>query len=99
MDAKRILDFLRQVMNNNNRPWFQEHKAEYEAVRSDFEHGVGQASIATPAFHPTSPLTRIISVPISMPRARRRSEEATMSIWSRGIAWWPWVTIGCLRIY
>ena len=30
-------------MANNNRPWFQEHKAEYEAVKADFERGVGQA--------------------------------------------------------
>ncbi len=43
MEAKRILDFLRQVMANNNRPWFQEHKPEYEAVRAEFERGIGQA--------------------------------------------------------
>ena len=43
MDAKRILDFLRQVMANNNRTWFQEHKAEYEAVRGEFERGIEQA--------------------------------------------------------
>jgi len=43
MDAKRILGFLRQVTANNNRPWFQEHKSEYEAVRADFEQGVAQA--------------------------------------------------------
>ena len=43
MDAKRILSFLRQVMANNNRPWFQEHKAEYDAVRAEFEHGIAQA--------------------------------------------------------
>ena len=30
MDAKRIIGFLRQLMANNNRPWFQEHKKEYE---------------------------------------------------------------------
>jgi len=42
MDAKRILRFLRQVMANNNREWFQEHKKEYEAVRADFEQGVQQ---------------------------------------------------------
>ena len=34
MDAKRILAFLRQVMANNDRQWFQAHKAEYEAVRA-----------------------------------------------------------------
>ena len=43
MDAKRILDFLRRLAKNNNRPWFQEHKSEYEAVRADFERGVQQA--------------------------------------------------------
>jgi len=43
MDQKRIIRFLRQVMANNNRAWFQEHKAEYEAVKAEFEHGVAQA--------------------------------------------------------
>lgn len=43
MNAKLILDFLRQVAMNNNRPWFQEHKADYEAVRADFEQGVARA--------------------------------------------------------
>ena len=43
MDAKRILSFLRQLMANNNRTWFQEHKAEYDIVRQEFEHGVEQA--------------------------------------------------------
>ena len=40
MDSKRILKFLRQVMANNNRPWFQEHKPEYEIVRAEFERGI-----------------------------------------------------------
>jgi len=40
MDTQRILRFLGDVAANNNRPWFQEHKAEYEAVRADFEHDV-----------------------------------------------------------
>lgn len=43
MDIKRILGFLRQVMANNNRAWFQEHKAEYDAVRQEFEQSVAQA--------------------------------------------------------
>lgn len=30
MDTKPIFDFLRDIAENNNRPWFQEHKAEYE---------------------------------------------------------------------
>ena len=43
MNQKSILRFLRQVMANNNREWFQEHKKDYEAVRAEFERGVQQA--------------------------------------------------------
>ncbi len=53
MDAKRILKFLREVQANNNRPWFQEHKAEYEAVRSDFEQGVSKALERIVTFDPS----------------------------------------------
>lgn len=52
MDANRIITFLRQLMANNNRPWFQAHKAEYDAVRADFEHGVGQALERIVTFDP-----------------------------------------------
>ena len=37
MDQQSILKFLRQVMVNNNREWFQEHKKDYEIVRAEFE--------------------------------------------------------------
>ena len=37
MDQKRILKFLRQVMANNNREWFQEHKKEYETIRANLK--------------------------------------------------------------
>ena len=43
MDTKMILGFLKAVAANNNRPWFQEHKGEYEAARAEFERGVQQA--------------------------------------------------------
>ena len=43
MDTKRIIGFLRQLMSNNNRPWFQEHKGQYEAARVEFENAVAQA--------------------------------------------------------
>ena len=43
MDAKRILTYLRTLMANNSREWYWEHKAEYDAVRADFEEGVQQA--------------------------------------------------------
>ena len=52
MDAKRILSFLRQVTTNNNRPWFQEHKAEYDAVRAEFEQGIAQALERIVTFDP-----------------------------------------------
>lgn len=52
MDAKKILGFLKQVVANNNRPWFQAHKAEYEAVRAEFERGVGQALERIVTFDP-----------------------------------------------
>lgn len=52
MDVRRIMSFLRLVMMNNNRPWFQEHKGEYEAVREDFERGVGQALERITTFDP-----------------------------------------------
>ena len=42
MDTQRILQFLKDVAANNNRPWFQSHKDEYDAVRQDFEAGVAQ---------------------------------------------------------
>ena len=52
MDAKRILKFLRQVAANNNRPWFQEHKGEYDAVRAEFEQGIAQALERIVTFDP-----------------------------------------------
>lgn len=52
MDSKRIISFLRQLMANNNRPWFQEHKAEYESVRAEFERGISQAIERIVTFDP-----------------------------------------------
>ena len=43
MDTKRILGFLQEVMQNNNREWFHAHRPEYDAARSDFEHGTALA--------------------------------------------------------
>ena len=53
MDAKRILKYLRQLAKNNNRLWFQEHKQEYDAIRADFEQGVGQAIGRIMTFDPS----------------------------------------------
>ena len=47
-----ILTFLNNVMRNNNREWFQAHKAEYEAARSEFESGVALAIGRVAEFDP-----------------------------------------------
>ena len=43
MDTKRIIKYLRQIAANNNRDWFYEHKAEYDACREEFKKGVAAA--------------------------------------------------------
>lgn len=43
MNVNRILDFLKDVAVNNNRPWFQTHKDEYLTCKGDFEHDIAQA--------------------------------------------------------
>lgn len=53
MDAKLILNFLRQVQMNNNRPWFQEHKADYEAAKAAFEQGISQVLARIVRFDPS----------------------------------------------
>ena len=53
MDAKQILNFLKAVSANNNRPWFQEHKAEYEAAKAEWERAVGQMLARISQFDPT----------------------------------------------
>ena len=42
MNTKKIMHFLEGIAANNNRQWFLEHKAEYDAVKADFEKGVDQ---------------------------------------------------------
>ena len=53
MTPKKILSFLTAVSANNNRPWFQEHKAEYLAAKEDFEEGIAQAITRIAAFDPS----------------------------------------------
>ena len=53
MNAKRILKYLRQLARNNNREWYLANKAEYLAVRADFEQGVAQAIGRIASFDPT----------------------------------------------
>ncbi len=37
MNIAGILDFLKRLAANNNRAWFQEHKAEYQHIQKDFD--------------------------------------------------------------
>lgn len=37
MNVPVIFQFLKDLSENNNREWFQEHRAEYEVVREEFE--------------------------------------------------------------
>ena len=50
MNTKRIINFLRDVAANNNRPWFQLHKDEYLACKADFEQDVARAITHLAAF-------------------------------------------------
>lgn len=39
---KKYLTFLRQLRQNNNRPWFQAHKAEFDALREQWLAEMGR---------------------------------------------------------
>lgn len=53
MDSKLILRFLKAVMANNNRAWFQANKAEYERAKMEWERGVAQALERIISFDPS----------------------------------------------
>jgi uncharacterized protein (TIGR02453 family) len=53
MNAKRILQYLRELSVNNNREWFMEHKDEYETVRRDFDSAVTMAIARLATFDST----------------------------------------------
>ena len=35
------LKFLKELNNNNNKAWFEEHRKNYEASKTDFHHFIG----------------------------------------------------------
>lgn len=57
MLKKSTIDFLSHLTNNNNKPWFDEHKNEYLSVKEDFEKLVTEVlaglSETEPAFRET----------------------------------------------
>lgn len=53
MNTLKILTFLKDVMANNNRQWFQAHRAEYDEARAEFEAGAAEAIVRISAFDPS----------------------------------------------
>jgi len=52
LDLNPVLSFLAQLKENNERPWFQEHRAEYDLARQRFELLVGRLIEEFSAFEP-----------------------------------------------
>ena len=48
----QTLDFLRDLVQNNNREWFQANRARYDAAKSEFEGFVGRLLQGIEAFQP-----------------------------------------------
>lgn len=44
------IKFLEDLQNNNNKPWFDEHRKIYEAAKADLQHMVGQLIPAIASF-------------------------------------------------
>src|ERR1051326_7322017 len=42
VDLKPVLDFLRDLKQNNNKAWFEEHRAAYDTARAHFENFIDQ---------------------------------------------------------
>ena len=42
LDIGIALRFLKQLVRNNSKPWFDEHRADYEKAAAQFEHLVAQ---------------------------------------------------------
>ncbi len=53
MDTKIMLDFLRELSENNNREWFAEHKKQRQAATAQFEELVEEFIFGIGAFDPS----------------------------------------------
>ncbi len=49
-DLKPTLKFLSSIKSNNNKPWFEAHRADYERARGEFEDLVDQLIVKLGAF-------------------------------------------------
>ncbi len=52
MNIKLIISFLRDVMANNNRAWFQQHREQYDAARKEWESAAETARERIISFDP-----------------------------------------------
>lgn len=52
MDFKRAFNFLSDLKDNNNKPWFDANRKTYEAVKADWEAAVGSIIEAIAGFDP-----------------------------------------------
>lgn len=52
MNTQRILTYLRDIRQHNNREWFHAHKDEYDEVRRDFNQFVADAIVALSTIDP-----------------------------------------------
>ena len=53
MLQKETLQFLKNLKKNNNKPWFDEHRKQYEAAKKDFELLTAEVIKATGKFDDT----------------------------------------------
>lgn len=53
METTKILDFLGELADNNNREWFAEHQPQYKEVKKEFEEITQRMINAIAAFDPT----------------------------------------------
>ena len=53
MNTSLILQFLKDVAANNNRPWFQQHRNEFLEAKKEFERGVAEAITRIVKFDPS----------------------------------------------
>jgi uncharacterized protein (TIGR02453 family) len=53
MLQKETIQFLKNLKKNNNKPWFDEHRKQYETAKKDFEQLTAEVIKATAAFDTT----------------------------------------------
>ncbi len=53
MLQKETLQFLKNLKKNNNKPWFDEHRNQYETAKKDFEQLAAEVIKATAKFDDT----------------------------------------------